>query len=283
MDTVNGALRAELLLARKRPGVWIIGSAWTAMAVCFGMVVPYIVYLAIKDQPKPSQNPQDLLEGLLPDRFLATAVGLYPMFGSALMLILGVVFAGGEYRWGTWGTLLVQRPGRGAAVLVKALAAAITVLLVSLAVIAVTAAASGIIAAATGKAAHWPSVGDWLGGIGAAWLAGLAAASLGMLLAVLLRATGAAIGVGLLWLLAVESLVNGLGGALPALSGVRRALLGPNVGSLATALDPTGEANSSIPGVVSVSGPLPATLVLAGYTALFLGLAVWLLRRRDIS
>ena len=277
---MSGALHAELLSTRKRPGVWVIGAAWTTMAVAFGMAVPYIIYLAVKDSPVADR--EKLITGLLPDQFVSGTVSLYPMFGSALMLILGVVITGGDYRWGTWGTLLVQRAGRTAAVLGKAGATAVALLAITLSVTAATAVASALIAAAADRPQHWPGAATVLGGIGAAWLISMAAAGLGMFLAVLFRGTGAAIGVGLVWLLAVENLVSGIAGSLPALKPLQRLLISPNGGSLASALAPAG-AESSVPGLVSVSGPLTASLVLAAYVLVFLGLSVLVITRRDSS
>lgn len=281
---MNGVLRAELLATRRRPGVWIVGGAWAGLAVVFGMVVPYIVWLAIRNRPTGSAgDPEQLIGGVLPDRFLSGTVDLYPMFGSALMLILGAVLVGGEYRWGTWSTLLVQGPGRSSAVLGKAIAAAVAILCITVLVLAASAGASGLVAALTGRPAHWPDAVTLLGGIGAVWLISVAAASLGIFLSILLRGTGAAIGVGLLWLLALENLVSGLAGTLPALKWVQRLLIGPSAGSLATALDPSGKPNTSIPGVVSVSGPLSASLVLTAYVVVCLGLSCLFINRRDVS
>ncbi|CAG6397822.1 ABC transporter permease [Streptomyces cocklensis] len=281
---MNGVLSAELLSARKRPGVWIVGGAWTVLAVGFGMVVPYIVWLAIRNRPVGSSgDPEKLIDGLLPDKFLSGTVDLYPLFGSALMLILGAVLIGGDYRWGTWGTLLVQRPSRNAAVLGKAVATAAAVLCVTVLVVAASAGTSALVAAATGRSAPWPGAATLLAGTGAIWLVAMASASVGVFLSILLRSTGAAIGVGLLWLLAVENLVSGLTGPLPALKGVQRLLIGPCTGSLATALDPSGKPNTSVPGVVSVSGPLTASLVLAAYVVMCLSLSSFLISRRDIG
>ncbi|MFI9783036.1 ABC transporter permease [Kitasatospora sp. NPDC051984] len=281
---MNGVLRAELLSTRKRPGAWIIGGAWVALSVAFGMAVPYIIWLAIRNKPIGSSgDPEELINGLLPDKFLSGTVSLYPMFGSALMLILGAVLVGGEHRWGTWGTLLVQGPSRTSVVLGKAGAAAAASLCISVLVVVVGAGASALIAALTGRPAHWPDTATLLAGIGAIWLISMAATSLGIFLAVLLRGTGAAIGVGLLWLLAVENLVSGLAGILSALKGVQKLLIGPCAGSLATALDPSGKPNTSIPGVVSVAGPLTASIVLAAYVVVFLGLSALLVSRRDMT
>ncbi len=281
---MSGVLRAELLATRKRPGLWVVGGAWTGLAALFGMVVPYVVYLAVDKSPGGSgsgSDPEQLLAGVLPDRFVATTVSLYPMFGSAMMLILGAVLFGGEYRWGTWHTLLVQRPGRVATVLGKFGAVAVALLGITLAVTAVTAAASALIALAADRPARWPDLVTVLAGVGAGWLVSLAAAAVGAFLAVLFRGTGAAIGVGLVWLLAVENLVSGIVGMVPALEAVQQFLIGPSGGSLADALTPAGAGPSSVPGVVSVSGPLTATLILTAYVVVLTALTARLVHRRD--
>lgn len=163
------------------------------------------------------------------------------------------------------------------------MATAVAVLCVTVLVLTASAGASALVAALTGRPVHWPGAATLLGGIGAVWLISMAAASLGILLSILLRGTGAAIGVGLLWLLAVENLVSGLVGTLPALKWLQRLLIGPSAGSLATALDPSGKPNTSVPGVVSVSGPLTASLVLVAYVVVCLGLSSLLVSRRDVT
>lgn len=275
---MSGALHAELLSTRKRPGVWIIGAAWTTMALTFGTVIPYIVYLTVKDSPPADR--EKLINTLLPDQFISTTVGLYPMFGSALMLTLGAVILGGDYRWNTWATLLIQQTSRTATILGKAGATAAALLCITLTVTAATAVASTLIATATGRPQHWPGPAAILGGIATAWLISMAAATLGMLLATLLRSTGAAIATGLLWLLAVENLITGIARPLPALKPLQHLLITPNAGSLATALTPPGTQNP-VPGLTTITEPLTASLVLSGYVLVFLTLTTVLITHRD--
>ncbi|MDQ2956729.1 MAG: ABC transporter permease subunit [Actinomycetota bacterium] len=277
-------LRAELLSTRKRPGTWIIGGAWVFLAVTFGMLVPYLVYLSLHGRPTSSAgDTEKLLTGVLPAQFVASSVGLYPLFGSALMLIFGAVLMGGDYRWGTLGTLLGQRPGRVAMMLGKAAAIGIALLFVTVGVEIAAGGMSALIAALAHRPAHWPGLGTLVEGVGAAWLVSAAAASLGSFLAVLFRNTGAAIGVGLIWLLALENLVSGIAGTLPALKVVQRLLIGPSGGSLATSLGSATQSNGGVPGVVAVSGSSTAIIVLSCYVAVFVGLATLLVVRRDHS
>jgi ABC-type transport system involved in multi-copper enzyme maturation permease subunit len=279
---MTDVLRAELLATRKRPGTWIIGGAWVALAVGFGMLVPYLVYLSLHGRPSSSAgDTEKLLTEVLPGQFVSTSVALYPLFGSALMLIFGAVLMGGDYRWGTLGTLLTQQPGRVRMMLGKAAAIGLALLGVTAGMELATAATSAVIAAVAGRTGHWPGPVTLVEGIGSAWLISAAAASLGAFLAVLLRNTAAAIGVGLVWLLALENLVSGIASAVPALKVVQRLLIGPSGGSLATALGSSTQSDGGMPGVVAVSGPVTAVVVLCCYVAVLLGVATAVVVRRD--
>jgi ABC-type transport system involved in multi-copper enzyme maturation permease subunit len=277
------AIRAELFAARRRPATWVVGGIWLALALIFGMVIPVIVYEALSgDSSSSAADRARLLDSVLPAHFVSAGVGLYPLFGSAMMLLFGTIAIGGEYRWGTLGTLLTQRPSRPATVLAKWVAVAVPSLGVVTVLFAALAAASAIVADALGRPARWPDAATIFGGLGAAWLVTLAARSLGMFLATLFRGTGAAIGVGLVWLLALENAVAQLTGLLPGLDWVRRFLIGPSAGSLAIALGAQSQSDGGIPGVVSVSRPWLAGIVLIGYVVGFTGLSVLLVRRRDV-
>jgi hypothetical protein len=141
------------------------------------------------------------------------------------------------------------------------------------------AAASAIIASAEGRALDWPGAGDLVQGIGAGWLVAAMWTVLGVLLAVALRSVALPVGLGLVWLLAVQNLLALI--AAPLLTWVadlQKGLPGPNAGSLVAALG----ASSSTPGVESVVGGGQAALVLAGYLVVFAVLGGALLRRRDI-
>ena len=276
------ALAGELFATRRRPGVWVVGGVWLALAVVFGMAVPYIVYLAISGDASAAAagDPEKLLATLLPDRLVPTTLSLFPLFGSAIMLILGAVVAGGDYRWGTWGTLLTQRPGRTTVVLAKIAALAVALVGVVVATFVAVALVGVVLAALEGRSIDWPAPGSLVAGLGAAWLVSLAAASLGFTLAMIFRGTGTALGVGLVWLLALENAVNGLSFLLDV-TPVQKVLLGPNAGSLAAALGASTQDDGGTPGVVATSGPLTACLVLAGYVVVLAAISVTLTNRRD--
>jgi ABC-type transport system involved in multi-copper enzyme maturation permease subunit len=276
-------VRAELFAGRRRPAMWILGGIWLVLAVFFGMLIPVIVYHAIAGSADyTAADRAKLIDSVDPAHFVVAGVSLYPLFGSAIMLLLGVVAMGGEYRWGTLTALLTQRPGRVTTLLGKWCAVAAALLAVTVALYTVLAATSAVIAAAEGRPMHWPGLGSILGGIGASWLTSLAAAGVGMFLAVLFRSTGTAIGVGLVWLLLLENAVSGLAGLMPSLKWLQQLLIGPNAGSLAVALGSSSQSHGGIPGVQSTSSTPLAVTVLLAYLVLFVGLSAVLMRRRDV-
>ncbi len=238
----------------------------------------YIVYLVLSGSGSTEGgDPATLLATLLPDRLVPTTLSLYPLFGTAIMLILGAVLAGGEFRWGVWGTLFNQGPVRAAVVLSKIAAMAVVVVVGTFVLVVV---AGTIIAVIEGRPLDWPGPGPIALGLGSAWLVSLAVASLGFFLAIAFRGIGTALGVGLVWLLALENTVNGLSFLLEV-GPMQKVLLGPSAGSLAAALGTTTQDNGGTPGVVATASPLVACLVLGAYIAVFAVLSIRVTIRRD--
>jgi len=140
------------------------------------------------------------------------------------------------------------------------------------------AVASATIAAVEGRPANWPSAADLAVGVGGGWLMAAMWAALGALLAIALRGVALPIGLGLVWMLAVQNMLTAI--AAPLLDWVARAqeyLPGPNAGSLAAAL---GSADA--PGVQALVGGGRAALATAAYLVAFALAGGLLLRRRDV-
>ncbi|HEX5598737.1 MAG TPA: ABC transporter permease subunit [Micromonosporaceae bacterium] len=217
---------------------------------------------------------------LLPDQLVGSSLGGLPVFLGAIMLILGVLVIGGEYAWGTWKVLLTQGPSRlvvyGGKLLALVAAAAVLVLTL----FASGAIASALVAAAESQSMAWPPPGDLVTGFGAGWLIATMWAVLGGLLGIVLRAVALPVGLGLVWMLAIQNLLAAV--AAPLLDWVaelQKGLPGPNAGSLASALGSTPDT----PGVEAVVGGGQAALVVAGYLVAFAVIGGLLLQRRDID
>lgn len=262
---------AELTKLVRRPANWLLLAVALALSLTFTYLVPY----AGADGPTADRG----VASTLPDNLVGNSIGGWPVFAGAIALILGVLAAGGEYGWGTWKTVLTQGPSRLSVYTGKVAAVGLAILVMVVTLFAAGALTSAAIAAAEGAATHWPSAGDLAIGIGAGWLIAMMWAMLGVVLAVALRGVAMPIGLGLVWLMAVQNLLTAV--AAPLLDWVAEAqkgLPGPNAGSLVATLG----SSPDTPGVVELVGSGQAAAVVAGYLVVFGVLGGLLLRRRDI-
>lgn len=270
-------VRAELFKQARRPAGWLLLAAGVVLTLTFAYVVPYAAYAGTTTARFAGDRG---LTAMLPSAFAGNAIGGLPIFAGALMLIFGALVAGSEYGFETWKTIFAQGPSRWNVYSAKLIAVAIGALVLVLTLFVTSAAASAVVAAAEGKPMDWPSVADIASGIGAGWLVAMMWASLGIVLAVALRSVSLPIGLGLVWLLAVQNLLAAI--AAPLLDWIaemQKGLPGPNAGSLVAAMG----ANQQTPGVEQLVGAGQATMVIAAYLVAFCAIGGWLLHRRDIT
>jgi ABC-2 type transport system permease protein len=269
---------AELLMMRKRASTWILLAIWTALALTFAYVVPYIQYTN-----DPERRP---LVELLPESLVGTLLAGFPFFGGVLALMLGVVTVGSEYGWGTLKTLFTQGPGRLRVFGAKLIAVAAVLLVFVLVVYLMGAVASWAIAANEGADVTWPSASLLVRGIAGGWLIFAVWGALGIFLGVVTRGTALATGIGILYAFVVEGLLSALAREVSLLDGLVEFFVRANGYSLVAVLGVSAE-DVSDTGPGSFSGPFvaggQALLVLAVYLAAFVLAAGWLLRRRDVG
>ncbi|GAB3143110.1 hypothetical protein GCM10027290_18950 [Micromonospora sonneratiae] len=276
------SIRAALFADRRRPAVWSITVAWLVLALAFGIGIPYIVYSVLSGGDDPAAA-QAILEALLPAQLVPTGIALFPLFGGAIVVILGALVVGNEYRWGTLNLIFTQRPRRVQVLGGHAVALALLTLILSVATFVVVAIATAVLAAVEGQAANWPSVGAIVRAVAAAWLICTAHACLGYFLAIVFRNTATAIAIGLLWTLVIENAVSGMALVLTPFEYVQKLLLAPSSGALAGALGAPSQFEGGTPGVVASSNGWLPMLVLIGYIVVTLGAALWVADRRDVS
>jgi ABC-type transport system involved in multi-copper enzyme maturation permease subunit len=268
---------AELLMIRKRASTWILLAIWTALALTFAYVVPYIQYT--NDSGRRS------LAELLPEGLVGTLLAGFPFFGGVLALMLGVLTVGSEYGWGTLKTLFTQGPGRLRVFAAKLIAVAAVLLVFVLVVYVLAAVASWAIAVNEGAEVAWPSAWLLIRGIAGGWLIFAVWAALGILLAVVTRGTALATGIGILYAFVVEGLLSALAREVSLLDGLVEFFVRANGYSLVAVLGVSAD-DVSDAGPGSFSGPFvaggQALLVLVVYLAAFVLAAGWLLRRRDV-
>jgi ABC-type transport system involved in multi-copper enzyme maturation permease subunit len=280
-----GSYRAELLKLRKWPAMWILAAVLIVLSQVFGYVIPYVAYRSGGGSGfAAGETPAQLLADLLPGRLVPNTLGGFPLFAGAIALIIGALVAAGEYGWGTLKTILTQRPRRPSLLAGKLLSMATAVLVLVLTVFAVNALWSWVIAATEGTPADWPSLLDLGRGIGAGWLILGMWSLVGALLGIVFRSTSLAVGLGLVWALAVENLVRGFAGVLGFLDAFQRGLPGVNAGSLVAALGAAPlDQPGGTPGVTAVvSGP-QALAVLGAYVVVLTLLAMVVLQRQDVQ
>ena len=282
---MSGSYRAELLKLLRWPAMWILAAVLLVLSQVFGYLIPYVAYRSGGGSGfAAGETPAQLLADLLPGRLVPNTLGGFPLFAGAIALILGALVAASEYGWGTLKTILVQRPRRPSLLAGKLLSMATATLALVVAVFAVNALWSWVIAATEGRPAGWPSVLDLGRGIGAGWLILGMWGLFGAFLGILFRSTSLAVGLGLVWALAVENLVRGFAGLLGFLDAFQRGLPGVNAGSLVASLGAaTLEQPGGTPGVTAVvSGP-QALVVLGAYVVVLTLAAGIALQRQDVT
>ena len=281
-----GSFKAEILKLRKRPATWVLLGVVLALTQLFGYILPYSSWLT-SDQNFRTQglDPQAVLAGVLPGELVPTSLGGFPVFAGALALILGALATGSEYGWGTLQTALTQRPSRLATYGGKLLALAASSLFIVLATLVLNAIVASVIAIVESRPLDYPSLAELAKGIGAGWLIMGMWCGLGALLGFAFRGVALPIGLGVVWVLAVESLVSAVAGSLlTGLRPLRDVLPGVNAGSLVWSLAPGGGASGEAPpGVIDAVTGGRATLALAIYVAAFAAAGAWLVRRRDVA
>jgi ABC-2 type transport system permease protein len=279
-NPVLRSTRAELLRLRKWPAVWVTLGAWLALAATFGYLFNYLAYATgSQNFATDGQSAGSLLAQVLPGNVPAVLVQGTPMFGGALMMVLGALVAGSGYGWGTWKTVFTQGPSRTSALLGSM--AAVGVLVLGL-VVASALMSFGLalgIAALEDVAVAWPAVTELATGMGYAYLILLMWALVGFGLGTLARGPALSVGLGLVWALVLENLLRGVGTLLGPVEAFTLLTPGTAAGSLVGAfVGVTGD-----PGVIDVLSRERSLVTLAAYVVLVPVATLLLVRRRDVD
>ncbi|HYI25629.1 MAG TPA: ABC transporter permease [Thermomicrobiales bacterium] len=274
-------VKAELFMLRKRPGTWVILGLWAVETLVFGYIFPYVAY------QNGSGEFYEGLDVMLPVNMVAAVGEGMPFFGGALALILGVLTVGGEFGWGTWKTVLTQGPSRTAVFAAKMTALMLAMLPFVLVGYGLGAVASSTVAIVEDATMTWPGVRTMVEAVLSGWLVLAVWAATGALLATWTRGTSLAIGLGIIWGLALEGLISAFANSISWLEWLVDLLLRSNGYSLIQAVSGEVENIGGNNGPGSFSGPYvsgtQATIVLLLYLAVFLGGSLILMRKRDVA
>jgi ABC-type transport system involved in multi-copper enzyme maturation permease subunit len=245
----------------------------------FGYLLPYLT-------SRGANIPQQALVGMLPENLTDNVLGGFPVFGGVIALIVGVLAIGSDYGWDTLKTILTQRSGRVRMLAAKLAALALTLIVFAGAMFAAGAAASFLIATTESAPVSWQSPAEVGLALAAGWFVLAIWAALGVMLAVLSRGTALAIGLGVLYGLAVETLLSAIAGQVSFLQSAAEYSLRANAYSLVAALGVPAQALADN-GPGGFSGPFVGTghalTVLTSYLVVGVAVAAATLSRRDVA
>ena len=279
---MTGAISAELLKLRKSWSTWILGGVLVLGLFLLGYL---LIYLLVQNPPPGGSGAERgiaaLKQTLLPANVVPNVLGFLSSLGGPIALVIGALNSAREYSLRTITAVLTQRPSRLGLLGAKTIALAIVLGILAVACFAVGVLGSLLVAALDRTPGSLPSFADIAAGAGASWLILGAWAALGFALGMVLRSTGLAIGLGLVYALVIETVIGALGFALSAFETVSRGLLGRNASALAESFGQlsVGGGQSGAP----VNEPATAALVLATYVIGSLVVAAILFIRRDVT
>ncbi|MGY2875981.1 ABC-2 type transport system permease protein [Marmoricola sp. URHA0025 HA25] len=276
--------RADLLRLRKWPAVWVTVGAWLALNAMFAYLFNYITYTSgTSNFSTEGESRADLLAGLLPSGLPDTIPQGMPLFGGAIMMVLGAIIAGNGYGWGTWKTVLTQGPSRASTLLGSLAATTVVVLGVLLGTLATDFAMSLAVALGQSQSTALPALGDTAQSLGVAFLVMEMWALAGYLLGTIARSPAVSVGLGLVWALVIEQLLRGVGGSLAWVDSFTHVLPGTAAGSLVgqmVGVDPG--APDATPGLLDALSYDRALVTVVAYLVALPLLTWWLVRRRDV-
>ncbi|HUR62516.1 MAG TPA: ABC transporter permease subunit [Candidatus Thermoplasmatota archaeon] len=261
-----------------RPGV-LLGGGGTIVALT--LLITGLMFAMAK--PEADITREDLLSGrgTITREMLQTEGGMvlaFALTGQLIGIVSLVIFAqnlGAEYSQGTLKALLAREPRRLRVLFGKALALALLVTLATLAAFVLQSLLAAVLAAAKGlDATPWFTQGSLrdagllvLRVILGAWAWGV----IGLLLAILLRASAAAVGIGIGYTVVAEPIVS------LAFNKAAKYLPGRTLQSFMSWGAPPQPGQP--PGL---DGPMAATLLLV-YMGIMLVVAVTLFQQRDVA
>jgi ABC-2 type transport system permease protein len=280
---VIGAISAELLKLRKSWSTWILGGVLVLGLLLLGYL---LIYLLVQNPPSGGDRGAErgiaaLKTTLLPENVVPNVLGFLSSLGGPIALVIGALNSAREYSLRTITAVLTQRPSRLGLLGAKTIALAIVLGILVVACFAVGVLGSLLVAALDGTPGSVPAIAEIGKGAAASWLILGAWAALGFALGMVLRSTGLAIGLGLVYALVVETVIAALGFALSAFETFSHGLLGPNAQALAASFGQLNVGGGQ--GGAPVNPPATAALVLAAYVIGSLVVAAILFIRRDVT
>ncbi len=228
---VLASLRAELLVMRRRPAIWLLLLVLPVNMLLTVYVSGYVYFRTAVHGLTVGVDPQQVLSALSPSQYLSAPLSMLGLlsntYGPTIFAVIGALVAGSDWGRGTIRTTLLAGPGRLQARIGQDLAALLATAVSVAATFGLAAIASAVVVAthrqqlAALDTASYPSTSHFVGAVAGALLLAMAYTAIGLALGTLLRSDTAAIGLAVLWAVIV---VSNLLAEVPTWSGIPLAL-----------------------------------------------------------
>ncbi|TMC53112.1 MAG: ABC transporter permease [Chloroflexi bacterium] len=272
-------IKAEWRKSRLRPAFLIAAGVMAGITILVYAVDWYLALhpLSTRGGDRAVVN----LATLYPDQFVNNVMGAAFPIGAAMAIVVGALFAGSEFGWGTIKTMFTQGPGRLTVWAGRVVVFGFWMLIMTVVLFGVGAASSVVVAFFQGHAIAGPAAVDLAKGIGAIWLVLFVNGSIGLALGVLIRQPAAALGIGLTYVLAVEIIAVRIIDLIN--NGQFKNVTEQFVNQNATALTQSFTSSAFGPATAPAISAEHAVLVLAAYGIGLAIVAAGLLRLRDVT
>jgi ABC-type transport system involved in multi-copper enzyme maturation permease subunit len=203
---------AELFRLRRWPAFWVTVTAWLLLNALFNYVFNFVTYTSGDNSfSNQGESRADVLASIVPAGVADQLPQGAPLFGGAIMMVLGAIVAGNGYGWGTWKTVFTQGPSRVAAIAGSMSAVVVLVAGLVVATLLTDVAMALGVAGLESQPVTWPAPSVLLQSIGGALLVMVMWALAGYFLGVVARGPAVSVGLGLVWALVIEQLLRGVG------------------------------------------------------------------------
>ena len=282
-------LRSELYRLVRRWMPWIM----LALIVVIAFVFYFLIWVSVNAQiqavnagtiPAPAGGIgplEETLREIAPDRVAQFGVSIVGGLGSVMLIVFAASHVGTEFGWGTFRTLLAHGATRSGFLVSKAISlllyAVVFMIVGTLAAIAASYTVSAVGGISFGSGVDVADVARVAAKTGYTFLPYMA---LALAIAVWSRSAGAGIAAGLVVYFA-EGLVATL---LVSLNKDYAQIVNWGLSRNASALTRSGSGPATQdPTASTLPDPVQAAIVLGLYCVIFVALAYWRLRSRDVT
>lgn len=287
-------LRSEVFRLRRRWMPWILLFSVVVLA----FVLYFVIYASVQAQIEALQKGiastgngplqteaqlRDELTTLQPSQLMSFGLGIVSGLGSVLLIVLTASVFGNEFNWGTLRVILALGAGRERFLAAKFVALVLYATLLTIAGTLAALAGSEIVSSIASLDRTLPPdfVTQLVVNVGRAIFTFLPYIALAALIAVWSKSGGAGIAIGLVVYFAEGLVMSLLVAFNKDYTTIADLGLSRNVSAMTRLTIRTAGTGPGDPS--TLPDPGQAALVLLAYTVLFVALAVWRFRARDVT